>query len=155
LQFLENRAKEQGHMPRTEGGNAPARSRARAHASPPHRRRASPYHRPAKKSACEHAPPGRFLADEPAHHAACARSPRHHRSARRARTPRIVVPRVLTCRSHHCKALRHASALGFKRLPSSSPAREPAARRSTIAAAAGELTAPLAPATGQTLLALH
>jgi hypothetical protein len=30
LHFLENRAKEQGHMPRIEGGNADATSRTRA-----------------------------------------------------------------------------------------------------------------------------
>jgi hypothetical protein len=44
--------------------------------------------------------------------------------------------------------------LDYKRPPSPSPAREPAARRPTIAAAFGELTAPLAPTAGQTLLAL-
>jgi hypothetical protein len=109
----------------------------------------------ARLASAPHAPPGRFSADEPARHAACARSPRRRRSARRARTPRVVVPRALTRRSRHCEVLRLVCVLGYKRLPSSSQTREIAAHRSAIAAAAGELTAPLAPAASQTLLALH
>jgi hypothetical protein len=102
-----------------------------------------------------HTPPGHVSAGEPARHAACACSPWRRRSARRARTSRVAVPHVLMRWSRHCEALRPACVLGYKRPPSSSPAREPAARRPAIAAAAGELTAPLAPAADQTLLALY
>jgi hypothetical protein len=147
-------------MPWTKGGNASARRHARA---PTRRRRTAAVRRRttalprsrARLALAPHAPTGRLSSNEPACHAACARSPRRHQSGRRARTPRVVVPRALTRRSRHCEALRPACVLGYKRPPSSSPAREPAARRSAIAPAAGELTAPLAPAAGQTLVVLH
>jgi hypothetical protein len=77
------------------------------------------------------------------------RATRRRRSARRARTPKVTVPHALTCRSLHCEAMMPACVLDYKKSPPSPPA-----CRSAIAAA-GELTAPLAPVAGQTLLALH
>jgi hypothetical protein len=134
-------------MPRTEGGNAPARGHARASTR---RRRAPPYHGPTWELALER---GLRRLVRALRVAASARASACHTTCTRARGVVFVpaaharrgpAPYYTLMRRGALAAKRpHPRALGYKKPPPSPPVCEPAVR------CLGELTPPLATATDQ------